>query len=329
MDRGQSAEMDERFLEVTHDAAVSLLNEHHERRVSWFVEDVLPTELVAEVVARRKVEPDFLQFPDHLRFAGEVFLLTEDGIVYYPRDVGNILNPKGYRAEDNDPHEGFVRTWTAEERRHSYGGVGAISMMGSNLRTYEADREAFIRSGNVPNPASSLHGIAYVSLQEANTGTPYRLLIEQINSFRKSLEGGDELTNRVFDALVEFYGRTARDEQLHYNFLTGIAKEALFSGDTLLASALMTAMAEQYGAFEMPGQGREAGIPNLARRAVKIRKAGIFSGQVVEKSLRKLLKDRWKIDEVINLTGQGREAQDKLTAFMLGDTIELKEVALL
>jgi hypothetical protein len=91
---------------------------------------------------------------------------------------------------------------------------------------------------------------------------------------------------------------------------------------------MMQAMAEQYGAFEMPGQGREAGIPNLARRAVKIRKAGIFSGQVVEKSLRKLLKDRWKLDEVTGLTGRGREAQDRLTAFMLDDTVELKELAL-
>src|SRR5262245_25305280 len=102
-------ELDYRLLEATRDTATESLERHLKvkEKHSWFVEDyVSADDLVILLPHRHDVELE-----QGVGEAVEVFTHTEDGVIWYPRDVRKICHPsESYpTGNDNDPHEAFSR----------------------------------------------------------------------------------------------------------------------------------------------------------------------------------------------------------------------------
>jgi hypothetical protein len=309
-------EMDYRFLEASRDRAVMLLDSHHSRRESWIASEVISPQLLGEMALLHSDYEQLKILDDDLKAAVKTFLLTEDAVVYYPRDVGFIFNPDGVIGDDSNPHEAFTRTWSAEEFHHTIAGLRVAELLGLDLSDIEKDRVTFITKGIVPQPRSTLLGTAYTSLQESSTAAPYR---ELMLAFRKLAQTtGIPKVAEALEASAVTYEKTAQDERLHRTFIAGCVNAALESGDKELASAMLEALAFAYvdERFAMPGEQ----MPDFARNSVRIRRAGIFTAEHVVKAKVHLLKNTWNVTDIEGLTGSGLEAQQKLGKFILDNS---------
>lgn len=256
--------------------------------------------------------------------ATELFLLTEDGITYYPRDVGNILNPGGDTSDDNNPYEVFSRYWSGEEFNHTDSGKFQARLMGIDQVRLEARRMAFIRSGLVPRFVNSAVGLAFTSIQESNTRVPYTELAgEYAEGEKKAITMGLEEAASIMGIGKYIYTRTAYDENLHRRFLSGIVNTALHCGDPKIASHMLRGIEEIVFDFYMPGV---EGIPGFADDAKKIAKAGIFTHNDSHQSRLDLLRF-WRVQDLTNLTGAGNAAQERLGKYVTRTTALLAKSA--
>lgn len=235
---------------------------------------------------------DFIKEPwtrDHYpleqgtRDAIYVNLLTEDNLPYY---TVVILS----KAEKNHPAHDWGLQWTMEEARHS----DVIRDWVLTTRAYdpaalEAGRVSQMRKGEVPQPATFIEMLAYTSFQELATQVAHR------NTSRKldKEHGGKKML-----ALV------AGDEGRHHEFYSGLTAAA-FEIDP---STTIMAIAKQLHGFKMPGTG----IPNFQELSISIARAGIYDSTQFEKSVVIPTLEKWKIDDLTNLTPEADKAREAI-----------------
>jgi len=302
-----SENLDELFLEATREGATRLLDNHLERRHDWTVDEIRQKHdypRLLHEVHTRIVNGQPYEFPEGIKVGLVITLLTENGIIYYPRDVGKIFNPSDKRPSDSDPHEMFTRIWPTEEFPHGEGLRDSLYLTGYDMSRLEEDRKAFQHSGLVPRPDDTASGVAYTGTQELSTNKPYRnirkLLRETID------QTDDELVRDVCEFIYDIVGHVGKDERLHAAFINGNAELALLTRDKKLVSFMLQGYANTVIDFYMPGKG---GIPNFRRLQVEAARNKIFTPQDVAEI--KLSQYRKTLQLVGNtaLTQEGNVAQ--------------------
>lgn len=319
-----SQEMDARLLEATKEAAGIHLERHikAKEKDNWIADDIITTDHLIKLLPFR----NDVRLSPGVGESVEVFGLTEDGIPWFPRDVGNIFNPNGIlpSGNDNDPHEAFPRYWSTEEFQHATISQTIARLLGRDMHQLEQDRQKVIRSGNVPHAKSSALGMAYTAFQEGNTADPYRVLVSKFKEHEvEATNAGQAEVAEIYQLVGLIYSKIAQDERLHKSFIAANVNAALQSGDTEVQQYMLSAIWDVLHDFTMPLQREIAMTPAGARRFVPIRKAGIFTVRTVQKSQSHTMKNIWKIDKISGLQGKAAELQDKLGELVvINDLIE-------
>ena len=153
----------------------------------------------------------------------------------------------------------------------------------------EDARRVQMKLGEVPQPEDLTDMLVYTSLQELATQVAHR-------NTGKELEK-DKMGRRVM-ALV------AGDEGLHHEFYSGLATAA-FEVDP---SSMAIASLRQLKGFKMPGTG----IPNFEEHSRHIEKAGIYDIPQFYENVVTPTFDKWKINELTNLSDEAEVARDKV-----------------
>ena len=231
--------------------AATLLQRHLTTAKEWFPHEMIPYSRGRDFAPGERWSADDSdldgdEIPDAVRSALFVNLLTEDNLPYYFRSIERMFGSDGAFGT-------WVRRWTAEEGRHSivirdY----LVATRAIDPVMLERGRMAQVSGGQVPQPASELMGMAYVSLQELATRISHR-------------NTGKLLGDR---AGYEIMARVAADENLHYLFYRDLVTAAL----ELDPSGTVLAIERQVRTFEMPGTG----IVDFEVHAKAIAKAGIY-----------------------------------------------------
>ena len=227
--------------------------------------------------------------PDQPRLSGvaqtafEIGLLTEDNLPSYHRLIHGMFG-KGDGAWIH-----WVGRWTGEEGRHAILLRDYLTVTRNiDPALLERGRMTQLQQGYEHASPTTLRGLAYVAFQELATRISHR------NTGRYS---DDPVADRIMV-------RIAADENLHMVFYRDILGAAL----QLQPSAAVRAIADEVLAFEMPG----AGIPNFARKAAQIARAGIYNLRVhVDEVLLPILR-HWRIFELEGLDGAAEEARRRL-----------------
>lgn len=254
--------------------------------------------------------------PRHVKAAVEMFLLTEDGIVWYGRDVGNIFNPQHIvpamydPGQQEDPHELFVRDWVAQEAQHASVEHLVAMLMDVDMVQLEATRYKFIRGDLLPKPINTPQGAAYTALQENNTRTPYsNLIIELDKLIHQAQTEGKTDHGLVLATIKDIYKHIRSDENRHHIFIRDTLFGAVHSDDKSIASYAVAGMYDQYVAteFMMPGQS----IDRFMRLAAPIARAGIFTPDQSMRNMHDIIK-RAQLEKLVGLTRIGGIAVDGL-----------------
>lgn len=295
--------MNQAFLEATRERSEALLNNHIERRRDWSLDMIREKHnypyLLHAVSERVKSEEPF-PFPDEITGALFLTLITENGIIYYPRDVGQIFNPFGKKPDDNDPHEHFTRIWPKEEFPHGEGLRDALYLTGYDMKLLEQARGAFQLSGNVPRPEDTACGVAYTGTQELSTNKPYRNIRKMLRHTIKTTD--DELVRSVCEFIDEVVGHIAKDESLHAAFINGTADAAFETRDPELTSFMLHGYASTLIDFFMPGR---KGIPNFRKLQLEAARSGMFTPEDLAKIKHHQYKKVIRYSGGLALTQQG------------------------
>jgi acyl-[acyl-carrier-protein] desaturase len=159
----------------------------------------------------------------------------------------------------------------------------------------EQARMQHMSTGYDSGDKTPLRAIAYVTMQELATRIAHR------NTGKASRADGDILADNLMQ-------RISADENLHMVFYRNLGRAAL----DIAPNKMMRAITDEVIGFQMPG----ASIPNFARDAVVIAKAGIYDlEQHVEKVVQPTL-EYWEIETREDLTDDGARARDELYATM-------------
>ena len=181
------------------------------------------------------------------RTALEVNLLTEDNLPSYHREIDRAFGRDGAWGT-------WVHRWTAEEGRHAllHPRLPARHPRRRPRRARAGpDGDDGVRATRRSTSRCST-SCAYVSFQELATRISHR------NTGRYT---DDPIAEKLLT-------RVAADENLHMIFYRNLVTAAL----ELSPSQTMRAITEEVVDFQMPGTG----IPDFARKAVQIAKAGIY-----------------------------------------------------
>jgi acyl-[acyl-carrier-protein] desaturase len=273
------------------------LHEHLTQRLEAAVhrhlaaaQDWLPHEYVPWAQGRDYAELPWdeaqSRLPKPVRAAVALNLLTEDNLPGYHGELARI-----YGA--SEPWRAWLDRWTAEEGRH------AIVLRDYLLVTravdpvaLEADRMATVSGGFRAPDKDMLRTIAYVSLQELATRVSHR------STGRLSEDPGlDRLLTRV-----------AMDENLHMVLYRDRAQAAL----EVEPAALVRALVDEVAGFTMPGTG----IPQFARRAAAVARAGIYDLRVHRDDVVLPLLRYWRVFELTDLSPEAEAARDELSAVL-------------
>ena len=243
-----SQEADSRLVHELADTAEELINQHDKVARKWDPQDVVPWENAINYNPTIEWSPDIYPLEQGVRSALYINELTEINLPYY---TNTLLK----HAPDGHPLTEWSRRWTAEEWRHSDAILNWIRLTGAyNPHEMEIGRVAQMKSGDVPQPDSTIELICYTIMQELATAVAHRNTAKHLD---KELGGKKML------------GIVAGDEMLHHRFYLELGKAALqIDPDTM-----MIAFKNQYIGFDMPGQS----IPNFALHAQAIAKADIYS----------------------------------------------------
>lgn len=300
-------EMDDKLFDATEPAVERLLNQHHEGFKPWYPSDLISKDLIHDATNPKNQES--LRLPEGVNAAIVTFLITEDGLPFYHQTIANALAVK-----PNSAWADWPSTWTSEEKQHEIAGERIVLITDVDEHEVTDLQRGFLSHGDTPQMPNAARTSAYAALQESNTETPYRALIKELSKLRTEAKAQDEeLRVQILSGVIDTYGRVAHDESRHRRFYAGAVQAAFDSGDPEIMSYQLAAVLDEFKDFRMPGQ---EGIPGFARRAVKIMRQGIFTRIHVAQQKRKLLVDTWNVEALENLTGKGREAQEKLGAMI-------------
>ena len=276
---------DAALLEQLVPRAEELVERHLDTTKEWFPHTFVPWELGPEVEPDRPWTEADSRVSAGVRSALLVNLLTEDNLPYYLRDIQRLFG-------GTEVLEYWTRRWTAEEGRHAIVIRDYLTLTRAICPVVlERARMDQVTSGEVPDPPSALHGLAYLSLQEMATRVAHRN------------------TGKVLDdpAGFEVMKRVAADENLHFLFYRDLAAAAL----EVAPSEMMIAIDAEARGFEMPGTG----ITDFTTHAKAIAREGIYDFSIHHDSiLEPIVMRQWKIEEVTALSDEAEQARDRVIA---------------
>lgn len=226
-------------------------------------------------------------YPDEVRTALVVNLLTEDNLPSYHHEIATMFRGEGAWGA-------WVHRWSAEEARHSM----AIRDLLLTTRAVdpialENDRMTHMSTGfkNSHND-QLLQGVAYVSFQELATRVSHR------NTGRLS-------NDEVCDQLMQ---RVALDENLHMLFYRNVLAGAL----DLAPDQAMTAIVDVVTDFQMPGHS----IEGFGRKSLQMALAGVYDlRQHLDDVIHPVLR-AWNIFERSDFGPEGEAKREELAAFL-------------
>jgi acyl-[acyl-carrier-protein] desaturase len=221
-----------------------------------------------------------------VRSAVALNLLTEDNLPGYHQTLAALYG-------SSEPWRAWLDRWTAEEGRH-----------GIVLRDYlvvtravdpvqlERDRMATVSAGYRAPEKDVLRAICYVSFQELATRVSHR--------------GTGKLSGDP--GLDKLLSRVATDENLHMVLYRDLVQAALEADP----DRTLRAICDEVAGFQMPGTG----IPQFARRAAVVAKAGIYDLRVHRDEVVQPLLRYWRVFELEGLGAEGEQARDDLSAVL-------------
>ena len=219
------------------------------------------------------------------RTALEVNLLTEDNLPSYHREIERAFGRDGAWGA-------WVHRWTAEEGRHAScirdyllvtRGVDPDELERARMRTVQTGY-----TGDKP----LLNLFAYVSFQELATRISHR-------------NTGRYTQDPTADKLL---ARVAADENMHMLFYRNLVTAAL----EIEPNPTVRAIADEVLGFQMPGSI----IPDFARKAALIAKAGIYDLRIHHDEVVWPLLRHWRVFDLEGLDAVGETARDELSGFL-------------
>ncbi len=252
------------------------------RAKEWFPHELVPWSRARDY---RPGESPEVDLDGGVRSALLVNLLTEDNLPYYTSTLMSLYGNAGAWGV-------WVRRWTAEEGRHSIVLRDYVTV----TRTLdpvglERARVAQVECGQIPRPASVLHGLVYVTLQELATRVAHYNTGKLLDD-----PAGREIMKRV-----------AADENHHYLFYRGLA-DAAFDIDP---SGMVLALEHEVRTFEMPGTG----IVDFSHHAKAIARAGIYDFQIHhDQILVPVVLRHWNLEALTGLSAEAERARDSVLA---------------
>ena len=295
-------------LTAVEPSVAAAMGEHLAKRKLWFPNDLMPAD--SEMSEAQDEELRALRLrargiPDAARVAVALNLLTEEGLPHFHRLIAVYMsNESVWRAWNN--------VWTAEEDRHGcamrdYVRDARIFNMGA----LERMQYRYIESGFNPDWQQDPYRLlAYTSLQEKATQ------VAHANTGRTC--GKHE--PRIQRILAHIAG----DESKHYAFYRA-AFGAILERDTNNA---LFSLLKVMPALAMPGHS----MPGYDHMSDVVRRADIYGPRHYEKIVEELL-EHWGIGNLLGLSGEGREWQEKLMKIparlaRMADYLEAKAVGL-
>jgi acyl-[acyl-carrier-protein] desaturase len=287
-DADEDAALQSRMLLELQPVVEENLERHLKATRDWMPHDYIPWSRGRDFafLGGEDWEPEDSPLDPVARTAMIVNLLTEDNLPSYHREISE-------RFTRDAPWGEWVGRWTAEEGRH-----------GTALRDYlvvtrgvdpvrlEQLRMIHMTAGYDSGDKSMLRTLAYVSFQELATRVSHR------NTGRAT---GCPLAEQLL-------ARIAVDENLHMVFYRNLLAAA-FDREP---DATMEAFRDEVMAFEMPG----AGMPDYARNAMTIAKAGIYDLKLHHDDVVMPVLRYWKVFERSDLGPRGEAARQELSTFM-------------
>ncbi len=267
--------------------AERLLERHLSSVKQWHPHTYVPWSLGEDFPPDYEWSPEESAFPDEVRSALFVNLLTEDNLPYYFRDIERMFGRDGAWGE-------WVRRWTAEEARHAVVIRDYLTVTRAiDPVELEEGRMVQMCGGQVPEPPSAADGLIYVTLQELATRISHR------NTGVKMRDG---------DAIgYEIMRRVALDENHHFLFYRDMASAVL----EVDPSRAVEAMERQIIGFTMPGDG----IPGFAAHARSIARAGIYDlATHYEQILEPIVLRHWGLPDLEGLTPEAEQARERTLA---------------
>jgi acyl-[acyl-carrier-protein] desaturase len=271
--------------------AESLLDRHHRTCRQWYPHETVPWSLGRTFDDDAKWSEDDFPLPDAVRSALFVNLLTEDNLPYYFDTIDRMFSGKDVWRE-------WSHRWVAEEMRHAQvirdyllvtRAVDPIAL--------EDGRMAQVSGGEVPEPGSALDGFAYVALQELATRISHR----NTGKILQEAAGDHPAASAGYDIMA----RVATDENYHHLFYRDLMTAAI----EIDPSGAVEAMERQVIGFQMPGTG----IPNFAKHAAAIAKAGVYDiGIHLEQIIQPVVMRIWGLEQISNLSTSAEQARDRL-----------------
>jgi len=227
-------------------------------------------------------------YPEEVRTALVVNLLTEDNLPSYHHEIATIFRGEGAWGT-------WVHRWSAEEARHS----AAIRDLLLTTRAVdpialENDRMTHMSTGFKSSHGDKLlHGVAYVSFQELATRVAHR------NTGRLS-------NDEVCDQLMQ---RVALDENLHMLFYRNVLAGAL----DLAPDQSMSSIVDVVTDFQMPGHT----IEGFGRKSLSMALAGVYDlRQHLDDVIQPVLR-AWRIFERDDFGPLGEAKREELAAFLV------------
>lgn len=280
--------MDTPHLLAELEPVVERLYERHLKSTrEWFPHELVPWDRVCEGDPREAWTEAHAPMADGVRSALLVNLLTEDNLPHYFETIDNMFGRSGPWGE-------WTRRWTAEEGRHSIVIRDYLTVTRSvDPVALERGRMRQVSAGVVPRPATPVHGLAYVAIQELAT----RIAHGNTGRFMEDAAGSKVMA------------RVAGDEQLHHVFYRDLVSSVLEMDPSTAVLAIADAVLD----FEMPGTG----IEGFGTHAKRIAAVGIYDFAVhAESILAPLLEETWGLRELTGLSTEAAIARDKTMAHL-------------
>lgn len=283
-----TADMQTRMLHELEPVVTENLNRHLRQTTDWNPHDYVPWSQGRDFAFLGGEDWDAEQskLDPVAKTAMVVNLLTEDNLPAYHREISERFTRDGAWGE-------WVGRWTAEEGRH---GVALrdylVVTRGVDPVRLEELRMIHMTAGYDSGEKSMLRTVAYVSFQELATRVSHR-------------NTGKATGCPIAEQLLK---RIAQDENLHMVFYRNLVAAA-FDREP---DATMEAIRDEVVGFEMPG----ATMPDYARNAMTIAKAGIYDLRLHHDEVVMPVLNYWKVFERTDLGPRGETARNELSQFL-------------
>ncbi|KAJ8771708.1 hypothetical protein K2173_026885 [Erythroxylum novogranatense] len=224
-------------------------------------------------------------------------MITEEALPTYETMINTLDGVRDETGASQSPWAMWTRAWTAEENRH-----------GDLLKTYlylsgrvdmlmiERTIQYLIKAGMDPGTENNPYlGFVYTSFQERAT------FVSHGNTARLAKEGGDPILARIC-------GTIASDEKRHENAYIRIVEKLLQvdpTGGMLAIADMMRKKITMPAHLMYDGQDPHL-FENFSAVAQRL---GVYTADDYADILEFLI-ERWGLEKVEGLTGEGRDAQD-------------------